>query len=113
MKPDATVLIVDDEKHTREGLRMSLEEEFDVYVSANRAETPEVLRSEQVDVMVTDLRLGGEDGMELIEPTGRVLVCAHGREYGQVEAQRPLIEQGDAGADNAGLLETLDAPPAG
>ena len=62
----ATVLIVDDEKNTREGLRLSLEDEYDVFVASDRAEALEVLRNEKVDVMVTDLRLGADDGMELI-----------------------------------------------
>jgi DNA-binding NtrC family response regulator len=30
-----TILIVDDEKHTRDGLRQSLEEDFDVYTAGN------------------------------------------------------------------------------
>ena len=64
---DKVVLIVDDEKHTRDGLRMSLEDEFDIYVAANIREAVEVLKSETVDVMITDLRLGSEDGMELID----------------------------------------------
>jgi len=62
----ATVLIVDDEKHTREGLRLSLEDDYDVYIASDRAEALEVLKNEKVDVMVTDLRLGADDGMELI-----------------------------------------------
>ncbi len=62
----ATVLIVDDEKHTRDGLRLSLEDDFDVYVASDRAEALEVLKNEKVDVMVTDLRLGADDGMALI-----------------------------------------------
>lgn len=66
---DSTVLIVDDEKNTREGLRLSLEDNFDVYIAANIAEAEEILKSESVDVMLTDLRLGGEDGMELITRT--------------------------------------------
>jgi len=61
-----TLLIVDDEKNTREGLRLSLEDEFDVYIAANIAEAEEVLENESVDVMLTDLRLGGENGMDLI-----------------------------------------------
>ena len=32
-----TILIVDDEKHTRDGLRASLEDNFDVYVAADIA----------------------------------------------------------------------------
>jgi two-component system response regulator AtoC len=67
MNTEATILIVDDEKNTRDGLRRSLEDEFDVYVAANIAEAMEVLKNDKVDVMVTDLRLGGENGMDLIE----------------------------------------------
>jgi two-component system, NtrC family, response regulator AtoC len=64
---DATVLIVDDEKHTREGLRLALEDDYDVYIAADRAEAMEVLRNERIDLMLTDLRLGADDGMQLIE----------------------------------------------
>ena len=60
---DATVLIVDDEKHTRDGLRMSLEDEFDVYTAADAAEAEEHLRSNSIEVLVTDLKLGADDGM--------------------------------------------------
>jgi two-component system, NtrC family, response regulator AtoC len=73
MEP-ATVLIVDDEKHTREGLRLSLEDDYDVYIASDRAEALEVLKNEKVDVMVTDLRLGADDGMELI---GQALVMPY------------------------------------
>ena len=66
MTSPATILIVDDEKHTREGLRLSLEDDFDVYVASNSAEALEVLQNDAVDVMLTDLRLGGESGMDLI-----------------------------------------------
>lgn len=52
---DSTILIVDDEKNTREGLRLSLEDDFDVYIAANIAEAEEILKSERVDVMLTDL----------------------------------------------------------
>ena len=38
-----TILIVDDEKHTREGLRQSLEEEYDVYTASNIEEALNVL----------------------------------------------------------------------
>lgn len=58
MTQSATVLIVDDEKHTRDGLRLSLEDDFDCYVASNAAEAMEYLRNDAVDVMLTDLRLG-------------------------------------------------------
>lgn len=92
---DKVVLIVDDEKHTREGLRMSLEDEFDIYVAANIREASEVLKSESVDVVLTDLRLGGENGMDLIDlalSTSRPPVCllmtAFGSEDVAVEAMK-------------------------
>ena len=63
----ATLLIVDDEKNTRDGLRLSLEEGFDVFVAGDAAQAMTVLKHEPVDLMLTDLRLGGDDGMKLIE----------------------------------------------
>jgi two-component system response regulator AtoC len=69
-----TLLIVDDEKHTREGLRASLEDGFDVYIAADVSGAMAVLESEQVDVLLTDLRIGAEDGMQLIE---RALAMPH------------------------------------
>lgn len=92
---DTTVLIVDDEKNTRDGLRRSFEDEFDIYVAANRAEAMEILRSESVGVMVTDLRLGGEDGMELIaealklpQPPACIMMTAYGSVDTAVEAMK-------------------------
>ena len=57
MNNPATVLIVDDEKHTRDGLRLSLEDDFDCYVAFNAAEAVENLHHDQIDVMLTDLGL--------------------------------------------------------
>jgi two-component system response regulator AtoC len=62
-----TVLIVDDEKHTRDGLRRLLENDYDVYVAGDFGGAMSVLEREQVDVLLTDLRLGTEDGMQLID----------------------------------------------
>src|SRR5438045_8898164 len=69
-----TILIVDDEKHTREGLRRLLENEYDVYIAEDIGGAVSVLERENIDVMLTDLRLAGGDGMNLIE---RALKMAH------------------------------------
>ena len=91
----ATILIVDDEKHTRDGLRQSLEDDFDVYVAANAAEAMEILKNESVDVMLTDLRLGNDDGMKLLEvalqmpkPPVAIMMTAYGSVDTAVEAMR-------------------------
>src|SRR6266581_2145506 len=62
MSPQPTILIVDDEKHTRDGLRRLLEDEYDVYVAADISGAMSVLEREQIDVLLT-----GEDGMTLID----------------------------------------------
>jgi two-component system, NtrC family, response regulator AtoC len=90
-----TILIVDDEKHTREGLRQSLEDEFDVYIAGNIEEALNVLAADHIDLVLTDLRLGGEDGMTLIEkilqrpkPPVCMLMTAYGSIATAVEAMK-------------------------
>jgi DNA-binding NtrC family response regulator len=90
-----TLLIVDDEKHTRDGLRASLEDDFDVYVASNTQEALNVLENETVDLVLTDLRLGGEDGMHLIDqmlakpkPPIVIMMTAYGSVDAAVEAMK-------------------------
>jgi two-component system response regulator AtoC len=90
-----TILIVDDEKPTREGLRQSLEDEFDVYTAGNVDEALNVLAADHIDLVLTDLRLGGEDGMALIEkilqrprPPVCMLMTAYGSIATAVEAMK-------------------------
>src|SRR6478672_10067695 len=97
MNEPATILIVDDEKHTRDGLRLSLEDEFDVYVAGDIAEAVEILRHDQVDVMLTDLRLGGESGMDLLElalKLPRVPICIMMTAYGGVDTAVEAMKRG-------------------
>src|SRR5882724_1897827 len=67
MNLQPTILVVDDEKHTRDGLRRLLEDNYDVYVAADIDGAVDVLEREPIDVLLTDLRLGTEDGMMLID----------------------------------------------
>ncbi len=92
-----TLLIVDDEKHTREGLRASLEDDFDVYIAADMAGALAALETEPIDLMVTDLRLGGDDGLTLID---RVLalphppICIMMTAYGSVDTAVEAMKHG-------------------
>ena len=90
-----TLLIVDDERSTREGLRSALEEEFDVYTAAGTSEALAILKSEPVQLLLTDLRLGGESGMDLLdaalalpEPPVAIMMTAYGSVDTAVEAMR-------------------------
>ena len=93
----ATVLIVDDEKNTRDGLRNALEGEFDVYVAADAEGAMQTMETLPADVLLTDLRLGGEDGMSLV---GRALqlprppVCIMMTAYGSVDTAVEAMKKG-------------------
>src|SRR6267378_352828 len=92
-----TILIVDDEKHTREGLRRLLEEEYDVYVAEDIGGAMSVLERETVDVMLTDLRLGGEDGMQLIDRALKLPqppICIMMTAYGSVDVAVEAMKRG-------------------
>src|ERR1041385_7061404 len=92
-----TVLIVDDEKHTRDGLRTLLEDNYDVYVAADIAGAMDVLEREQVDVLLTDLRLGSEDGMTLIDRAlkmPRPPICIMMTAYGSVDVAVEAMKRG-------------------
>lgn len=91
----ATLLIVDDEKSTRDGLRMALEESFDCYVAADIKQAISILKSEPIDLMLTDLRLGGDSGMDLLDqtlilprPPVSIMMTAYGSVDAAVEAMR-------------------------
>jgi DNA-binding NtrC family response regulator len=93
MKP--TLLIVDDEKPTREGLRAALEERYDIYIAEDAKAAMNLLESENFDVMLTDFRLPNEDGMKLIarakslpNPPICILMTAYGSEELAVDAMK-------------------------
>ncbi|MEZ5415270.1 MAG: sigma-54 dependent transcriptional regulator [Opitutaceae bacterium] len=62
-----SVLIVDDEKHTREGLQQALEDSYDVSVAANADEAFNLMDAQPFDVVVTDLRMPGKSGLKVID----------------------------------------------
>jgi len=92
-----TLLIVDDEKNTRDGLRNALESDFDVYVAADADGALSTMESVVVDVMLTDLRLGGDDGMSLIERVVKKAnppICIMMTAYGSVDAAVDAMKRG-------------------
>lgn len=89
------LLIVDDERSTREGLRAALEETFEVYTAAGSAEALAILKSEPIPLLLTDLRLGGESGMDLLtaalalpDPPVVIMMTAYGSVDTAVESMR-------------------------
>src|SRR5215475_13859319 len=93
LKP--SLLIVDDEKPTREGLRAALEDRYDVYIAEDAASAMELLERDNFQVLLTDFRLPNEDGMKLIgrakslaKPPVCILMTAYGSEELAVQAMK-------------------------
>ncbi len=89
------LLIVDDEKSTRDALSAALEDDYEVYAAANGKAARAIMESEPVDILLTDLRLGGESGMELIDhaqglplPPTCIMMTAYGSADTAAEARR-------------------------
>ncbi len=89
------LLIVDDEKTQREGLRAALEDHFDIYIADSATSAIQLLEKEHFDVMLTDFRMPNEDGMKLISrakslpnPPICILMTAYGSEEIAVEAMK-------------------------
>src|SRR5438105_1216081 len=107
-----TILIVDDEKHTRDGLRRLLENEYDAYVAADIAGASDVLEREQIDILLTDLRLGNENGMTLIDRALKMPhppICIMMTAYGSVDiAVEAMKRGGELGHQQRMAVETLE-----
>ncbi|CAM2770710.1 sigma-54-dependent transcriptional regulator [Rariglobus hedericola] len=91
----SSVLIVDDEKHTRDGLRQALEEEYDVSVAANAEEAFNQLDAQEFDVVLTDLRMPGKSGLKVIDKAlalpnkpAVIMMTAYGSIDSAVEAMK-------------------------
>ena len=94
-----TILIVDDEKNTRDGLRASLEDDetFEIYTASDVAGAMGVLERESVDLLLTDLRLGPDDGMALIDRALKMPsppVCIMMTAYGSVDTAVEAMKRG-------------------
>src|SRR5580704_2749102 len=90
-----SVLIVDDEKHTREGLQQALQENYDVSVASNSDEAFNLIEAHEFDVIVTDLRMPGKSGLKIIDKAlalankpAVIMMTAYGSIDNAVEAMK-------------------------
>ena len=93
-----TILIVDDEKNTREGLKKFLEaRDFDVTTAEGGGEALRQIEKEKPDIVLADLRMPEMDGMALLEkieakyPEISVIVLTA---YGTVENAVKAMKRG-------------------
>jgi two-component system response regulator AtoC len=92
-----TILIVDDERNTREGLQRALQDRYDVLLAEDSQKAVEALESTSVDVMLTDLRMPGGDGMGLVRRAlslSNPPVCIVMTAYGSIENAVQAMQAG-------------------
>ena len=90
-----TILIVDDEKNTREGLARALQFNYRVLLADSGARALEVLDEEAVELVLSDIRMPGMDGLALLHRIRArtpqpvvILLTAYGSIEQAVEAMR-------------------------
>lgn len=96
MKAKPTLLIVDDDKNTRDGLQRALQRNYTPLVAESAEAALKILAQEPaVDVMLSDLRMPGENGLSLLKqvqaqyPTVTcILLTAYGTVADAVEAMK-------------------------
>lgn len=97
MSKKAKILIVDDEKSTRDGLARALQRQYDVHVAGDGMAALELLEQQPVDVVLSDLRMPGMDGLALIQ---RILAktpqpaCILLTAYGSIDTAVEAIKRG-------------------
>jgi two-component system response regulator AtoC/two-component system nitrogen regulation response regulator NtrX len=89
------LLIVDDEETARYGVRRALDVKGRVYEAANLAAARRICREEQPELILLDLNLAGENGLDLLgeiqqqtPPPKVVVITAHGSERVAVEVMK-------------------------
>ena len=94
-KPE--ILIADDELHTREALMRYLRGRFAVTAAEDGAEAIEFLRNRDFDLVLTDLRMPGADGMGVLEAALSKAVkpeCIVFSAYGSIESAVAAVKAG-------------------
>ena len=88
-------LIVDDDKNTREGLRRALQQNYDVLLAENADRALAVLGESPVDIVLSDVRMPGMDGMTLLQrvmarpnPPVFIILTAYGNVETAVDAMK-------------------------
>jgi len=79
-----SVLIVDDEKHTREGLQQALSESYEVTIAAGADEAFNLMEVQPFDVILTDLRMPGKSVL-MMTAYGSIDIAVEAMKRGAVD----------------------------
>ena len=93
----ATLLIVDDEKNTREGLYQVLENNYNVHLARDVDEACKLLEKKSFDIVLTDLKMAGKSGMSVIDYCFKMPsnpVCIMITAYSNIETAVKAVKKG-------------------
>jgi len=91
------ILIADDERNTREGLERALRGKYVVLLAEDVGRATQILESQPVDLVLTDLRMPGEDGMQLLRRAmarPQAPVCIVMTAYGSIDGAVQAMQAG-------------------
>ena len=84
----ASILIVDDDKNTRDGLDRALRNDYRVFLAESGERALEMLGGNSIDVLLSDVRMPGMDGLTLMKRAlaqNPAMMCVLLTAYGNVE----------------------------
>ncbi|MDR3273813.1 MAG: sigma-54 dependent transcriptional regulator [Puniceicoccales bacterium] len=91
------ILVVDDERNTRDTLTQLFDSEYEAFGAANFDEAINLLKNERFDVILTDLRMQGKNGMLLLDEVSKLPrgpVCIMMSAYGNIETAVEALKHG-------------------
>ena len=94
---NSTVLIVDDERSARDGLVRLFKSDYNVLVAEDGKTALELLKNHVIDIMLSDVRMPGMDGLTLMEKARQNhphLICIILTAYGDVELAVQAMQRG-------------------
>ncbi|MDE6432030.1 MAG: sigma-54 dependent transcriptional regulator [Opitutales bacterium] len=91
------ILVVDDEKNTRDTLIQLLEPNYEVFGACNYDEAVKLLKNERFDLVLSDFRLPGKNGLFVIDEARKrpyAPACIMMSAYGSVETAVEAVKHG-------------------
>lgn len=93
-----TILVVDDELNTREGLKIALEQDgYNVITAASGAHAKQILEKTKINLILSDLNMPGINGLELLQlarkmfPEMAIIIITG---YGSIETAVKAMKDG-------------------
>jgi DNA-binding NtrC family response regulator len=91
------LLIVEDEKNTREGIARALKLDYHIEMAENAETGIELLNRERFDIVLTDVKMPGMDGVSFVKKAREIdpaLLCIVMTAYGTVETAVDAMKNG-------------------